>query len=176
MADSNTGGVQGSSQSCGIDVTLPDTMQSLQIQFVMLQLKQSRACKNSANEYVEKLKASQAASKACSEMLDMAYKNRVNDPDEAGKKKGTVPPGELLKYCEDNNIGVPKLNDAGFWDYNAWDTAIKAITNYQEQLTSSSQTDMVFLQDFMGQYNSYMQGASKAGTDVSALLKSILTR
>ena len=57
-----------------------------------------------------------------------------------------------------------------------WDVAITSLTNYQETLSTSTQTDMVLLQDFMGQYNSYIQGANKAATDGVQTLQSILTR
>ena len=41
-----------------------------------------------------------------------------------------------------------------------WDYALKSLTNYQEQVGNKTQTLMVYLQDFIGQYNSYLQGAN----------------
>ncbi len=61
------------------------------------------------------------------------------------------------------------------WDYAEWDVTIKSLTNFQEQLTTSVQTNMVMMQDFMGQYNSYTQGANKSCTDTAAFLTAMLT-
>ena len=51
--------------------------------------------------------------------------------------------------------GNDLANNADEWDYN-----LKSLTNYQEQIGNKTQTLMVYLQDFIGQYNSYLQGAN----------------
>lgn len=43
-----------------------------------------------------------------------------------------------------------------------WDVAIQSLQAYQEQIGTDIQTQMVYVQDFMGQYNSYTQGANSA--------------
>ncbi len=76
-------------------------------------------------------------------------------------------------FQEDYNDAVNKRDS---FDKEAWDYTIKSLTNYQEQLGTETQTDMVYLQDLMGQYNSFLQGANKAATDSNQTLQSILTR
>ena len=45
---------------------------------------------------------------------------------------------------------------------DAWDVAIQSLQAYQETIGTDIQTKMVYVQDFMGQYNSYTQGANSA--------------
>ena len=40
--------------------------------------------------------------------------------------------------------------------------AIQSLQAYQETIGTDIQTKMVYVQDFMGQYNSYTQGANSA--------------
>ena len=47
--------------------------------------------------------------------------------------------------------------------------------NYQESLGTKTQTQMVFLQDFISQYNSYLQGANSAIQESSDVLTAIAT-
>ena len=43
-----------------------------------------------------------------------------------------------------------------------WDVAIQSLQAHQETLGTDVQTEMVYVQDFMGQYNSFTQGANSA--------------
>ena len=43
-----------------------------------------------------------------------------------------------------------------------FDVAIQSLQAYQESKGTGIQTQMVYVQDFMGQYNSYTQGANSA--------------
>lgn len=52
-------------------------------------------------------------------------------------------------------------------------TTILSPTNYQEQIGSKTQTLMVYLQDFIGQYNSFLQGANTAISNANQVLTSI---
>ena len=45
--------------------------------------------------------------------------------------------------------------------------------NYQEQIGSKTQTLMVYLQDFIGQYNSFLQGANTAISNANQVLTNI---
>jgi len=43
-----------------------------------------------------------------------------------------------------------------------WEIAITSLKAHQDQLATDTQQKMVFVQDFMGQYNSYLTGANSA--------------
>jgi hypothetical protein len=47
-------------------------------------------------------------------------------------------------------------------DSAGWDTAIASLKAHQETQGTEVQKKMVFAQDFMGQYNSYLQGANSS--------------
>ena len=55
-------------------------------------------------------------------------------------------------------------------DIKTW---ISNLESSQEELGSDIQQKMVFVQDYMGQYNSYMQGASSAISEYSNVLSTI---
>ena len=52
-------------------------------------------------------------------------------------------------------------------------TILKSLTNYQEQIGNKTQTLMVYLQDFIGQYNSYLQGANTQISNANQTLTSL---
>ncbi len=166
---------------------------NLQRKFAALQLLQARACKSKASEYIQVVKDSQDKANECSDQISAADSVRVL---KAKDKKKDVPES-FINYCREHNIDIPevytekqiadnkKLNkkDPNYiknmnrdWDYESWDVALRAIRAYQETLTSHTQTNMVLLNDFTAQYNSYLEGANKACTDGSSTMRSVLTR
>ena len=74
---------------------------------------------------------------------------------------------ETYVYTYDNARN-DKWHDADQWDYN-----LKSLTNYQEQIGNKTQTLMIYLQDFIGQYNSYQEGAMSAISAATQALRSI---
>ena len=61
--------------------------------------------------------------------------------------------------------GNPTADDIKNW--------ISNLESSQEELGTDIQQQMVFVQDYMGQYNSYMQGASSAISTANETLKSL---
>ena len=137
---------------------------SVQMMFAKLQLAQSQICKNQAEGYMKQIEDIQAEQKECAAMiakareLQQAAKNGTGDC--PWDKKASMMPQDMGNYyrihglCYDTT-GNDMANNADEWDYN-----IKSLTNYQEQIGNKTQTLMVYLQDFIGQYNSYLQGAN----------------
>ncbi len=85
----------------------------------------------------------------------------------------TAIPPEIKKFMEDNGLALDKANDGRFFDKDGWEVNITSLRNYQEQLGTDTQQKMVFIQDFMGQYNSYLQGANSAIQQSSQTLTAI---
>lgn len=54
-----------------------------------------------------------------------------------------------------------------------WESIVKSLTDKQELLGGSTQTVMVYLQDFIGQYNSFLQGANTAIATANQVLTGI---
>ena len=74
--------------------------------------------------------------------------------------------------CKEYNIELPS---SGKLTSERLDTVIASLESSQEEVGSDIQQTMVFIQDYMGQYNSYTQGASSAISKASDTLSSIVT-
>ncbi len=143
---------------------------SVQFIFAKLQLAQSQICKNEAESYMKQIETIQEEQKECAEMIELARKLQN---DAKSKDKCTDMPPEMVKFFEQRGLswettGNDKAHNADEWDYN-----LKSLTNYQEQIGNKTQTLMIYLQDFIGQYNSYQEGAMSAISSANQTLRSI---
>ncbi len=146
---------------------------SIQMLYAALQLAQAEICKGQAESYMEKIKATQEEQKECAKMIELA---RAKQSEADANGDCTYLDGELKAYFESKGLSWDKDGNDDKHNKEEWDYNIKSLTNYQEQLGTSTQTDMVYLQDFMGQYNSFLQGANKAVSDSNQTLQAIVTR
>ena len=137
---------------------------SVQMMFAKLQLAQSEICKAQAEDYMKQIEDIQNEQEECAKMVEMARK--LQNDAKTGKgdcpwdKKASMMPQEMADYFEKHGLsydttGNDLANNSDEWDYN-----LKSLTNYQETIGNKTQTLMVYLQDFIGQYNSYLQGAN----------------
>jgi hypothetical protein len=159
-----TGGVGGIT-------TLASASGNIQMMFAALQLQMAQTNKEKAMEYMDQMTANQAKAKECAEMLAKA--RELQNP--AKQKGATDMPSDMVKYYNDNNISFDTTGGTGDYLHNSdeWDYNIKSLTNLQETLNTGSQQQMVFLQDFMGQYNSYLTGANSAMQQSNQTLSTI---
>ncbi len=130
---------------------------SVQMMFAKLQLAQSEICKSQAESYMKQIEEIQNEQELCAEMIEQARKLQN---DAKTKNTATTMPQEMIDFFNDRGLsfdltGTYETHNADEWDYN-----IKSLTNYQETVGNKTQTLMVYLQDFIGQYNSYLQGAN----------------
>ena len=74
--------------------------------------------------------------------------------------------------CDKANISMPNSSDK---DTNKaqWDKVIASLQTKMDTIGADIQTKMVQLQDMMGQYNSYMQGANSAISTSNQTLSSL---
>ena len=152
---------------------------SVQFMFAKLQLAQSEICKNQAESYMKQIEDVQAEQKECAEMiakareLQQAAKNGTGDC--SWDKNASVMPQEMVDYFNEKGISFDTCGGEGDYVHNAdeWDYNLKSLTNYQEQIGTKTQTLMVYLQDFIGQYNSYMQGANTQISNANQTLTNI---
>ena len=130
---------------------------SVQMMFAKLQLAQSEICKSQAEDYMNQIEQIQEEQEECAKMIEQA-RELQNEAKTSGKC--TEMPAEMVTYFNERGLsfdtdGNDNAHSADQWDYN-----LKSLTNYQEQIGNKTQTLMVYLQDFIGQYNSYLQGAN----------------
>ena len=130
---------------------------SVQMMFAKLQLAQSEICKSQAESYMKQIEEIQDEQELCAEMIEEARKLQN---DAKTKNTATEMPADMIEFFNSRGLsfdltGTYETHNADEWDYN-----IKSLTNYQETIGNKTQTLMVYLQDFIGQYNSYLQGAN----------------
>lgn len=76
---------------------------------------------------------------------------------------------EVADACQEYGVDFP-TKDLSKEDIDSMIASLEAV---QDELGSDIQQEMVFIQDYMGQYNSYTQGASSAISQASETLKTV---
>ena len=141
------------------------------MQFAALQLSLAQLNKEKAQAYIEEITSAQEKAKQCAAMIAKAREAQ----DKAGTTSvATVMSEEMCKYFTDNGLtwhskGGDKSHTKDEWDFN-----IKSLTNFQETIGNNTSQLMVYVQDFMGQYNSYLTGANSAIQQANQTLGTIL--
>ena len=132
---------------------------SINFLFAKLQMELTASAKESAKGYIKQIEAYQNKQK---EVADMLQRCRVlqNQAEESGSP--TEMPADIRAFMDKNNLAYDLTNDDSLCNKEEWDVAIQSLQSYQEQVGTDIQTQMVYVQDFMGQYNSYTQGANSA--------------
>ncbi len=159
---------------------------SIQFMFAKLQLAQAQICKDQAQEYIDKVTNTQEEQKKCADMIALAreMQNKGEAGDGVGEKSisGTTVTGEdcaampkeLVEFMDKNNLLYTNKDGDYILGKDEWEQCIKSLTNYQDTLGTTTQTDMVYLQDFMSQYNGFLQGANSAVKESNQTLTTIL--
>ncbi|GAB1409645.1 hypothetical protein MASR1M90_07990 [Desulfovibrionales bacterium] len=142
----------------------------IQLMFAKLQMAQSQLCKTQANDYMKQIQDIQEEQKKCADMIatarDMQNKAKTDG-------KATEMPPSMVKFFNDRGLSFDKTGGDNAHNKDEWEYNLKSLTNYQEQIGSKTQTLMVYLQDFIGQYNSFLQGANTAISNANQVLTSI---
>ena len=145
---------------------------SVQMMFAKLQLAQSEICKAQAESYMNQIEQIQEEQELCAKMIEEARscQQKGQAGEGVGQKSisGTTTKGsecypmsqELVDFMNERGLSYPNDDKDYILGKDEWDYALKSLTNYQETVGNKTQTLMVYLQDFIGQYNSYLQGAN----------------
>ena len=150
---------------------------SVQFMFAKLQMAQAQLCKTQAEDYMKQIEDIQTEQKAVADMISRARTLQSNAKNGTGDcswdKNASIMPQDMADFFTKRGLsydtkGNDLVNNSDEWDYN-----IKSLTNYQEQVGNKTQTLMVYLQDFIGQYNSYTQGASSAVSQANNTLTNV---
>ena len=145
---------------------------SIQFMFAKLQLAQSQICKSQAESYMKQIEEIQQEQTEVAEMISKARKlqneAKTNDTN-------TVMDSDMKAYFEKHDLSYDTDGNDDKHSYDQWTYNIESLTNYQESISNKTQTLMVYLQDFISQYNSYLQGASSAISSASQVLTAIAT-
>ena len=135
---------------------------SLQLTFAKLQLSLAETNKSKAMERIDAIYASQDEQKAVSRMLNdaRAAKAAVSDGKKVNDKNYSAMTDEMKTYMDAKGLAYDKTGNDNLHTEKEWDVAIESLKAHLDTLGTGTQQEMVFVQDYMGQYNSFMQGAN----------------
>lgn len=156
-----TGTMVNSSQALGDIMNGIDTgsPQSLQFLFARLQMEQAQSAKNGAMGCIQQIQDLQAQQK---EAVEYIAKARALQTEAKNEGKATVMPGDMVDYFKTHNLSLGKSGNNYTYTREEWDIPIQSLTQYRDMLGMQTQQIMVYVQNYMGQYNSYLQGANSA--------------
>jgi hypothetical protein len=150
------------------------TSDSVQLKFAALQLSMASANKTKSTEYMDSIKAAQEKTKNCSAMISRLndylekdfFQQRVISYDKT-KPPNNTEFDDVITFLKEYNYTLkkttePLLNYASYSYFTEADVkaAVKQLKDIQEQVATNTQTTMVYVQDSMGQYNSYLNGSN----------------
>ena len=147
---------------------------SVQFIYAMLQMELAQANKESALNKIDGIRAQQEASAEITEAINQlrnlrqGLKENDSKVTVSGNAQWTAACAVMDKYSISHNAdgnGQVMRTDL--------DTMIASLEAAQEEVSSDVQQEMVFVQDYMGQYNSYTQGASSAISSANETLKTL---
>lgn len=137
-----------------------DSDNSIQLMFAKLQLAQAQLCKDSANSCMQQIQELQEEQTLTADTLEKMRQLQAEG--------ATEMPEDMLSFMRDRDLAYCEPKDFDCWAYN-----IESLTVYQDSLTAQTQSLMVNLQGFIGQYNSYLQGASSSVNSAADTLAAI---
>ena len=172
---------------------------SLQLMFAKLQLELAETAKSQAMDKMDAISKAQDEQKLVSKLLNEARQAKADAKngnssditttyytyDKDGKVTGsyteTAPKGkdynpmsnEMVKYMDEHGLAYDKKGDDHMHTEKEWDVAITALEGRLEELGTNTQQEMVYIQDYMGQYNSYLQGANTQISNSNQTLTSL---
>ncbi len=147
---------------------------SVQMMFAKLQLAQSQICKYEAEQYMEQITSTQDKQEEVAEIIKQA-RALQQEAKKNGEKAATEMPEDMRNFFLEHDLAWDETENNYTHNASEWDFNIQQLMNYQESLGTKTQTQMVFLQDFISQYNSYLQGANSAIQESSDVLTAIAT-
>lgn len=156
-----------------------DSSDSIQEIFAKLQKELAQQSKNQAMQSLEKIKASQEEMKKAAGYAEQARQmqsqaEKEKEPDSQLTKKSAALIAELQSYMDQRNLSYP-ASDSGLYDDGDWAQVIGSLEQYQEKLGTEVQQDMVSVQEYMGQYNSYLNSGNTStqtsGKELASLAK-----
>ena len=176
---SNVSNVSSTNQIETEDLTINGSM-SISLKFAQLQMKQAESAKKKAQDYMAKIEDSQKEQKEIADMIakarELQNKAKAGQGDCSGDNKASYMPDDMVKFFNDHGLSYDNKGEDNRHNVEEWDYNIKSLTNYQESKSNSTQTLMVYVQDFIGQYNTYTQGAMSAISEAKQAFQAILNK
>lgn len=132
---------------------------SVQQLFAQLQQQQAQQAKQQAQQYMQEIQKEQELQTTVSNYCNVA---RECGADAASKGEKQSMPNDMRAFLQQNNLfpsGV-KPDDPKYSEED-WELIAASLAGYLERLGTDTQQQMVYIQDYMGSYNQYLQGANQ---------------
>ncbi len=152
-ANENTQGVSYESELPDMNTLGPSN--SLRLLYAKLQLELSETAKNQMLEVMNQVAALQEEQKLVSSFLNTA--RQLQNESKENQNQTSRMPDDMYAYISENNLDYDKSGDAMLLTAEEWDTVIVLLENRLMELGAETQQKMVYIQNLMGQYNSYLQ-------------------
>lgn len=165
-----TQGINGNSGVSSISSTSLGPSSSLQLMFAKLQLELAETAKSQAMDRMNSISKSQEEQQLVSKLLNEARQAKADANASGGC---TSMSSEMVKYMDANGLAYDKTGNDYLHNKDEWDVAITSLESRLEQLGTDTQQQMVYIQDYMGQYNSYLQGANTQISNSNQTLTSL---
>ncbi|MDR2637110.1 MAG: hypothetical protein LBB55_02110 [Zoogloeaceae bacterium] len=136
----------------------------LQLMFAKLQLSLAESAKSNAMNYIQDIQKTQEEQKQLAALLQQARQLQADAKGGTGNASGdnhaSLMPQEMQDYLDKNGLAYDKTGNDNRHNKDEWEVAITSLQARMDALGTDTQQKMVFVQDYMGQYNSYLQGAN----------------
>lgn len=139
---------------------------SISVLFTQLQQQMAAQQNQEAKDKINAINENQQAQ-------DEAYNvlNECRTQLTVARKSGTSKVSdELLSYFKENSIDYPNVGKGQVYTAEKWETVIAEMEGMLEEFSNDTQRQMEFIQDFMGQYYNYQQGAAISNQTISSLI------
>ncbi|MBQ7608442.1 MAG: hypothetical protein IJU76_10825 [Desulfovibrionaceae bacterium] len=168
--------INGATQASQVSDISKISERNPQLALAMLMMDIAKLNKDNATGMISDIEKEQGRKKEASDMLNKArdYKQSGLHLNDAGIPSGIDE--NFIKFCKDNGVTIPhyqKYADSKEKLDAKWDNAIAQLQTKLDTIGSDIQTQMVKMQDMMGQFNSMMQGANSAISQANQVLQSV---
>ncbi len=172
-------GIDGASGVNGVSAASGSGM-SIQAMAALAMLEIGSTKKTQAQGHIEEMQEKNTRAKKLNAFLDKvntAISGFTDDSDDTKTKRATAIKG-LLEEAKTLGVTGEKMSNWSTWNASSLSldqaSAIKQeIQHSAENVNSDSQTQMIKLQDLIGQYNSFVSGAGDAIKQYTQILQSL---
>ncbi len=142
----------------------------IQLTYAKLQLALAEFSKIAAQEQMKLIENAQAEQSEVSAMLNEMRQAQANAKSE---DEATGVSWDIKNYMDKNGLAYDTAGNDWIHTDEEWDVAITSMQGHLEQLGTNTQQLMVLVNDYMGQYNSYLQGANTSISQSTQVLQAI---
>lgn len=131
---------------------------NIQLLFAQLQQQMAQDCKQQAQQKMQEIIKQQETQRLITEYINTA---RVSQNQVDSKNAPQPISANMRTFLLENNLFPASVNSsAAAYTKAEWMLIEVSLESYQSAMAQATQQQMVYVQDYMGQYNQYMQGIS----------------